>query len=334
MKRLIFFIFFIATYALAADLEESRLKYEKEITESLEFTLSKILSKDTYQVIVNLAVSHNKKELSSEIKEFEKSKKKKHSNVSLPGFEQKHPPEDAEKEVISHIHFEPTICVDSINIFLLLNKDLSAEKKSLAISIIKKKVQTSYGKSASVEFKETSFDNLKPLVTEPITEVISNPKDNKNLAIAVGLAAFFLLLCLLLLYLLKRKNSKIAGLNEGLKIEAELKKEPKSFNQAIQRLTDFAIADGPSFREFYRSLPKRSQEILGVILQQTPLANLTAEIAGLSFEFSGENISDEDKDAALVETCSHIETFRRLHQVIKDRPFGFVERCYRRNRCR
>lgn len=324
MKRFLFIILALTAFTLAADLEESRLKYEKEIAESLEFTLSKVIARESYQVIVNLAISQDKKELSSEVKEFEKSKKKKHPNA-LPGFEQRQTPEDAEKEILSHIHFEPTISVDSISVILLLHKDIDAEKKTLATSIIKKKIQTNYGKAASVEVKETAFDNLKPSKIEPVIETLTHPKDHKLFIPAIALGAFLLLLILWLIYLLRRKKAKLEIVNDDLKIIPEIKKEPKSFNQSIQKIIDFAIIDGPSFREFYHSLPRRHQEIVGLILQQTPLTNLTAEIAGLNFESSGEDISDEEKEIALNDTCSHIENFRRLHQVVKDRPFGFVE---------
>ena len=322
---------FLASNALGVDLESIRNTYEREISTEIQDSLKDILPDNKYRILSSVALAHAKREFKQEIKAVEKTKKKGPKKESPPGFEPLHVDSDEDNiETTSHTHYEPLPSIESVHVIFLVDNNVSTDKRDIAASIIKKRIVVSFGSSSTFEMKGTSFEDLTPSIHS-----LARDQVREKLGLLMILASILAVgsLLILLFYLMHCLRTMQL---ERVRKRAEARPKitdlaPKSLAQnplldgSIARIVEFIAKDPVVFRDFYQALPQRAQDVFAQSLDDTPFKDLVKEIANIEFKQDYGDIEDDEKSAEMKKILSFIEQFKKLHLVMRERAFGFLE---------
>jgi len=313
------------TMAFAVDLEKLRSGYETGISQTINSALKMILPPDSFHVMTNIALVQERIELKQEVRAKEKSKKHATPKEAPPGFEPLYVgPGETETAESSHTQYEPMTKIGAVHVLLLLDSSIPAEKKELALSIAKKKLQVSFEKTSSVEVKETNFErpevpSLKTLFMNQIREKISS-------LLMLALLLVFTLLCLLLIFLFNRPKK---ALEPDATIDSPISKEPEPnsphLDGSMAKVVDFAAEEPIVFKSFYKSLPQRGQEVFSSLIAETPFKDMVQDLSKLEFIENVNTVEADEANREVKKILSFIKQYKTLDRVVKNRAFGFLE---------
>jgi hypothetical protein len=301
--------------------------YEQEMSESLEVALRKLLPAGHFHVIVSIALKQEAKQISKEITQSEKSKKGEASKKSLPGYEISQTPSDhQEKEQSSNIQLEQDVKIETMNVLLLVQKSLSQEDKNLALDITKKKLQASFSGKSTVELKDANFVRETKI---PLKDLLLNQMEDKIFYLAVLAVLVFLLLLSLPFFLMfnLRRAKKQDNDESPQNTEGDTKQVLHHYgvDTNLEKIVDFISEHPLAFKDFYNSLPIKDKDILNSVFEQTPFRDLVREICQIEFLQASQSFDEQEKYKKIELIISFIDQFKKLHQVVKDRAFGFME---------
>lgn len=181
MKKVSIVIFFLVGYLAFSeskvdlDFSEKKMKTENTIRDQITAQLLPFFGPEDFNILVNseIRLGELEKKSEEEIQKINEEAIDKKENLTLPGFEDGNESAFQAKEKIRYYSFLEIVKVE---VTLVVDESLKAERKELAKEIVSEKINSSFGSKSSFKFSEAKLHRNQS-TSEAITAYIRNHKD-------------------------------------------------------------------------------------------------------------------------------------------------------------